>query len=125
AALKAQGYRLGILSNCSHQAGYAIERAGLDDLCDTLALSYQLGLAKPQPEIYLHACSALGVTPAETMFVADRAFGELDAAQALGMVAVLIEQPRQSGAYGRSERWDYRIESLGEVPALVARLAGR
>jgi putative hydrolase of the HAD superfamily len=123
AALKARGYRLGVLSNCSHQAGYVIERAGLDDLFDTLALSFRLGVAKPQPEIYQQACAALGVSAPETVFVADGAFGELDAARALGMVAVLIEQEHQSRAYGASERWDYRVESLAEVPPLVERIA--
>jgi putative hydrolase of the HAD superfamily len=123
AALKARGYQLGVLSNCSHQAGYVIERAGLDDLLDALTLSFRLGLAKPQPEIYLQACAALGVAPQETVFVADGAFGELDAARALGMVTVLIEQAHQSRAYGCSTGWDYRVESLTAVPPLVERLA--
>ncbi len=123
AALKARGYQLGVLSNCSHQAGYVIERAGLDDLLDALTLSFRLGLAKPQPAIYLQACAALGVAPQETVFVADGAFGELDAARALGMVTVLIEQAHQSRAYGHSTGWDYRVDSLAAVPPLVERLA--
>jgi putative hydrolase of the HAD superfamily len=122
-ALKARGYRLGVLSNCSCQAGHAIETSGLADLFDTLALSFRLGLAKPQPEIYLHACAALGVAPTETVFVADGAFGELDAARALGIVAVLIEQPHQSRAYGASAQWDYRVESLAAVPPLIDDIA--
>jgi putative hydrolase of the HAD superfamily len=118
-ALKARGYRVGILSNCSAQAGAAIDASGLGDLVDATALSFRLGVAKPQPAIYLHACEALGVRATETMFVADGAFGELDAARALGIVAVLIEQSHQSRAYGTSTAWDYRIASLAEVPALV------
>ncbi len=122
AALKERSYRLGVLSNCSHEAGYVIERAGLDDVFDALALSFRLGVAKPQPEIYRAALEALGVAPAETVFVADGAFGELDAARALGITAVLIEQERQSRAYGASAAWDYRVERLAEVPPLVERL---
>ena len=121
-ALKARGYRLGVLSNCSHEAGYVIERAGLDDLFDTLALSFRLGVAKPQPEIYRAALDALRVAPDEAVFVADGAFGELDVARALGIVAVLIEQEHQSRSYGASEGWDYRVEGLAEVPPLVERL---
>jgi putative hydrolase of the HAD superfamily len=121
--LKARGYRLGVLSNCSNQAGYVIERAGLDYVFDALTLSFRLQLAKPQPEIYFAACEALDVAPAESVFVADGAFGELDAARALGIVAVLIEQQRQSREYGASKTWDHRVESLAEVPPLVERLA--
>ncbi len=120
--LKARGYRLGVLSNCSDQAGYVIERAGLDHLFDTLALSFRLGLAKPDPPIYEHALAALGVQAAEAMFVADGAFGELDAAQDLGIVAVLIEQERQSRAYGSSAHWDYQVDRLAAVPPLVEQL---
>jgi putative hydrolase of the HAD superfamily len=122
--LKARGYRLGVLSNCSNQAGYVIERAGLDHIFGALTLSFRLQLAKPQPEIYHAACRALDVAPAESVFVADGAFGELDAARALGIVAVLIEQQRQSREYGASKTWDHRVESLAEVPPLVERLAG-
>jgi FMN phosphatase YigB (HAD superfamily) len=64
----------------------------------------------------------LSAEPAETVFVADGAFGELDAARALGIVAVLIEQEHQSRAYGGSTTWDYRVERLAEVPPLVDRL---
>jgi putative hydrolase of the HAD superfamily len=123
AALKARGYRLGVLSNCSDQAGYVIERAGLGDVFDALALSFRLGVAKPQPAIYEWVCQALDVQSSETVFVADGAFGELDAARDLGIVAVLIEQDGQSRSYGSSARWDHRVENLAAVPPLVDRIA--
>jgi putative hydrolase of the HAD superfamily len=120
--LKAQGFMLGVLSNCSHEAGAVIERAGLDHVFDALALSFRLGIAKPQPEIYHAALNMLAVTPRETMFVADGAFGELDAARSLHIVAVLIEQEHQSRAYGASTTWDHRVERLADVPPLLDRL---
>ncbi|HLH24180.1 MAG TPA: HAD family hydrolase [Chloroflexota bacterium] len=121
-ALKARGYRLGVLSNCSAEAGAVIEHAGLDHVFDALALSFRLHVAKPQPAIYHAALEMLGVGATETVFVADGAFGELDAARALGIVAVLIEQAHQSRAYGASSEWDYRVERLAQVPPLVDRL---
>lgn len=121
-ALKTRGYRLGVLSNCSHEAGYVIEQAGLDDVFEALALSFRLGVAKPEPAIYHSALEMLAVAPAEAVFVADGAFGELDAARALGIVAVLIEQEHQSRAYGASSTWDHRVARLAEVPPLAERL---
>jgi putative hydrolase of the HAD superfamily len=120
--LRARGYKLGVLSNCSAEAGAVIERAGLDHVFEALALSFRLGVAKPQPAIYHAALTRLGAAADETMFVADGAFGELDAARALGITAVLIEQAHQSRAYGASSQWDYRVERLAEVPPLVDRL---
>jgi putative hydrolase of the HAD superfamily len=120
--LKARGYQLGVLSNCSAEAGAVIERAGLDHVFDAMALSFRLGVAKPAPAIYQAALELVGAAAAETMFVADGAFGELDAARALGITAVLIEQEHQSRAYGASSTWDHRVARLAEVPPLAERL---
>lgn len=118
--LKRRGYRLGLVSNCSCQAGRVVHAIGLAAQMDSLVLSCELGVAKPDPAIFLHACRALGVEPRECMFVADGAFGELDTAKGLGMVAVKVEQAHQSGEYGTSTSFDHRIENLTQVLDLVA-----
>ena len=117
--LRRRGYKLGLVSNCSCQAGEVVHALGLAELMDTLVLSCEVGVAKPDPAIFLHACRALDVPPEACMFVADGAFTELDAAKALGMVAVKIEQARQSGDYGTSTSFDHLITSLDEVLDLV------
>ncbi len=117
--LRSRGYRLGLLSNCSCQAGAVVSVLGLDALMDELVLSCDVRLAKPDPEFFRHACRALGVSVEETMFVADGAFGELDAATDLGMVSVKVEQPHQSGDYGTSERYDHCVTSLSQVLDLL------
>ena len=117
--LRARGYRLGLLSNCSCQAGAVVSVLGLDALMDELVLSCDVRLAKPDPEFFRHACRVLGVTVEETMFVADGAFGELDAATDLGMISVKVEQPHQSGDYGTSERYDHCVTSLSQVLPLL------
>ena len=71
------------------------------------------------PLALVDTCQALGVGLSESMFVADGAFTELDAAQSLGMVAVKIEQANQSGDYGTSTSFDHRIEQLTEVLDLL------
>ncbi len=117
--LRRRGFKLGLVSNCSCQAGAVVRVLGLDALMDAVVLSCEVGVAKPDPAIFRHACRALGVEPSKCMFVADGAFTELDAAGALGMVAVKIEQAHQSGDYGTSTAFDHRITSLSEVLNLV------
>lgn len=120
AALRERGLRLGLISNCSAQAGAVLERIGLAQHFDGVILSCDVGVAKPDRAIFEHACQTLRVTPQESMFVADGAFTELDAAKSLGMVAVKIEQAHQSGDYGTSTSFDHRVERLTEVLDLLA-----
>ncbi|MCC7371262.1 MAG: HAD family hydrolase [Chloroflexi bacterium] len=118
AALQDRGYALGLLSNCSAH-GDLLERIGLAPYLSAVVRSCEVGVMKPDPAIYQQAVEALGVPVAETMFVADGAFAELDAAQQLGMLAVKIEQPHQSGDYGTSTGFDHQIRRLTEVLALL------
>jgi putative hydrolase of the HAD superfamily len=119
AALREHGLLLGLISNCSSQAGAVLGRIGLAERFDSITLSCEVGVMKPEPAIFEHACTSLGVSPAECIFVADGAFTELDAAQAVGMIAVKIEQDHQSGDYGTSTSYDHRIERLADVLALL------
>ena len=119
-ALCERGLLLGLISNCSAQAGAVLERIGLAQYFRSIVLSCDVGVAKPDPAIFEHAYRTLQVAPEECMFVADGAFTELDAARSLGMVAVKIEQAHQSGDYGTSTSFDHRIERLTEVLDLLA-----
>ena len=118
AELRRRGFKLGILSNCSCQAGAVIYRLGLSDLVDAVTLSFEVGLAKPDPAIYRAASAALGLAPAACVFVADGAGGELEAASALGMLTIKIRRPNQRGPEDLAVRADYRVESLNEVLSL-------
>ena len=51
---------------------------------------------KPNPKAYLTVCEVLGVEPSQvTMVTANRTFGDLEAARALGMQAFLINRARE------------------------------
>ncbi len=117
--LSAAGYRLGLLSNVSDAAAIPITHLGIHRLFDRMILSYQVGLQKPDPAIFLLACRQLGAAPEETMFVADGGFGELDASHRLGVFSVLLEQDRQSKEFGASTRYDAKIHDLRELETLL------
>jgi putative hydrolase of the HAD superfamily len=119
AELRRRGFKLGILSNCSCQAGAVIHHLGLSDLVDAVILSFEVGLAKPDPAIYRAACGALDLEPSECVFVADGAGGELEAARGLGMLAVKIYRVGGRHPEDTSVVADRRVESLKEGLALI------
>jgi putative hydrolase of the HAD superfamily len=54
---------------------------------DVLVWSYQLGIAKPDAEIYRHTLERLGTQPEETLFIDDKR-ENVEAARALGIRSI-------------------------------------
>jgi epoxide hydrolase-like predicted phosphatase len=80
------GIATGLISN---SWGTSIYDAGaMNGLFDTVVISGDVGVHKPQPEIYLLACERLDVEPAVAVFVDDLR-ENCAGAEAVGMTAVL------------------------------------
>ncbi len=84
--LRAAGFSTALLSNSWGCEEYP--RADFPELFDTVVLSGEVGMRKPEKEIFLHAAQTLGLTPAECVFVDDME-ANVAAAQACGMTGVL------------------------------------
>ncbi|KZE99987.1 haloacid dehalogenase [Rhodococcus sp. 05-2254-6] len=69
--LAAESIRTGVLSNIAFDIRPAFVDRGLDRFVDEFVLSFEVGHVKPQPEIFRHAVTALGVDPAVTLMVGD------------------------------------------------------
>lgn len=64
----------GIVSNGGHQSQWAKLRAsGLDQVfsADQVFVSGNLPWAKPDPQIFQHACQSLGFQPQDTLYIGD------------------------------------------------------
>jgi epoxide hydrolase-like predicted phosphatase len=86
AAARAAGVRTGLISNSWGLGIY--DRLDSTELFDVAVISGEVGLHKPQPEIYLLACERLGVEPTSAVFVDDLR-ENCAGAEAVGMTAVL------------------------------------
>lgn len=84
-ALKQQGLQLCLCSNCSADEVEGLFSSSLYPLFDAVILSYQVGFAKPDRQIYLHCANELSVQPDECLFVGDGGSRELYGAQEAGM----------------------------------------
>lgn len=84
-SLQSAGLRTAILSNMGPEVLRAMRRdfAWLADF-NQLTWSCELGIAKPDPEIYHLTCDKLGVRPEEALFLDDR-IENVRAAEELGL----------------------------------------
>jgi HAD superfamily hydrolase (TIGR01549 family) len=118
-ALRERGCKLGIVSN-----GFAathhekIDRLDLRRHVDALFLADEIGMVKPDPEIFRLACRTLGSEPARTAMVGDRYDRDIVGAASVGLFTVLIDIhaiPLPEGARPP----DAVVDSIGEVLAVL------
>jgi putative hydrolase of the HAD superfamily len=83
---RAQGIRTGLVSNSMGTNRY--DRSQFPELFDTVVISGEVGLHKPQPEIFELACRRVRLAPADCVFVDDLR-QNCEGAEAVGMTAVL------------------------------------
>ncbi len=115
-AVRAAGWRTGLVTNCTVETPLLWKTTPLAPRFEATAFSCELGVAKPDPAIFLTVCAALSVPPTGCLYVGDGADDELTAAAGLGMTVVQTEEFKPAGgSWPRN-----RISALGE---LVQRLA--
>ena len=102
AALKREGYRIGLISNTGMTPGTAFRRFldehGLLEYFETLTFSDEVKLSKPGAEIFLMTLAELGAEPGEAVHVGDHISNDVVGANLAGMRTVWIES-----SYGRPE----------------------
>ena len=77
--------RVALLSNATTRLRADLDRLGLTGVLDEVFSSAELGLAKPDADVFRVVCARLGVAPSECGFVDDTA-GHVRAAEAVGLV---------------------------------------
>ncbi len=113
--LRSRGIATALVSNCSHNTVVVVEHLRLADAFDAVILSFEIGVAKPEPAIYEAALRALSADPAEAIFVDDQT-AYCDGAASLGIDTRLILRRGVEPAEGVSQVVGHRaIESLSAL----------
>lgn len=83
-------YKVAMLSNVgSGLMNQLFSQQEQDELFDVVVLSSDVGMVKPDPEIYKYTCEKLGLSPEECMMV-DDIQTNIDAANNLGMHGIVF-----------------------------------
>ena len=102
--LKESGLLVGLISNCYAEEAKVIRESELFPFFDGAYLSCELGIAKPDVEIFERCMKEMGVKPEECLYIGDGGSRELETATALGMKAVQAVWYLQEGSTQPSKR---------------------
>ena len=122
-ALVATGYIVGIAGNQPSDTEAVL--ASLDVPLALVASSERWGIHKPDPAFFARIVAELGIEPAEIAYVGDRVDNDVNPAARAGLRAVFIRRgPWAFIQAGRDDppAADASIDSLDELPAVLARL---
>ena len=110
-------YSLGVIANQSAGAEARMEEHGIRKFFDTVVLSAEAGLAKPDPEIFRLALKLSGCKAENAAMIGDRADNDIAPATRLGMKTVWVRQGIFAEArFSRlDEGADYIVYSLREL----------
>lgn len=106
-ALRDRGLRLGVVSDTGFDLRPALDLLGLTPFVDTVVMSFEYGVCKPAPTVFLTACDQLNASPERTLMVGDNPLTD-SGAVAAGMYVFLLPRPAKTGPRG-----------LGHVLSLV------
>ena len=86
--------RTGLISNGWADLREYVVKNKFDDAFDALVISAEVGLLKPEPEMYELALRKLGAAPGQSVLV-DDSLPNVEAATSLGMFGILFGDPDQ------------------------------
>jgi HAD superfamily hydrolase (TIGR01549 family) len=107
-ALSDRGVPMGLVSNVGFDLRPILTAHGLGQLARHATLSFEVGVAKPSPEIFQHALADLGAQPEDTLMVGDHPADD-GGGGALGIRTMILPMSPPGATHG-----------LDRVVALVA-----
>jgi putative hydrolase of the HAD superfamily len=112
--LRTAGFRTAILSNLPDPLGKELRATpGFLDHFDHVTFSYELGVVKPQPEIYLDTIRGLDLPPGQALFLDDRP-DNIEGARATGLHAQVYSDWEDFNAAGLPARYGLPVPGLAE-----------
>ena len=88
-------FKTGLISNAWSDMREYLVRKKIDEVFDTVTISAEVGVAKPNVKIYLLALEQAQVKAGEAVFVDDVA-ANIEACEQIGMKGILFKDPQES-----------------------------
>lgn len=90
--IRERALRLGLVSNATDLARRVLDHLGLTELFDSIVISSEVGVRKPDRRIFSIASEMLNTQPNRALYVGDKLTVDVRGAKSAGMNAVLIDR---------------------------------
>lgn len=111
-------YKVALLSNTmSDQPHEMLKKANYAQYFDSMVCSRDLGIRKPNPQIFNYMLEALGVSAESTVHVGDSIEADMEGASGVGITGIWIRTIGEDPWYG------YTVNSICELPNLLKKIA--
>ena len=109
-------YHLHLITNGFQEVQHTkLNGSGLAPYFETLTVSEEVGVKKPDPEIFRYALRKAGATPEESLMIGDEMDVDIDGARAAGMDQMLFNPSDQHAEGART----YEVKRLLEIPSYL------
>lgn len=117
----ARSYPLAVVSQNYAEARLWMQYHGIADYFNSVSLSGNELLYKPDPRLFLHACTGVGIDPREAVMVGDRLDNDIWPANRLHMtsVRVLADPYRLQRPRYHTDVPDYTLNCIGDLLDVV------
>ncbi|MBV8245483.1 MAG: HAD family hydrolase [Candidatus Eremiobacteraeota bacterium] len=123
--LRANGTKLGLVTNGfaeTHREKIALLQIG--DFFDAIFIADEVGMVKPDPLLFAHACTQLESSPARSAMVGDRYDRDIRGAALAGLYTVLVDVHGEAIPHD-GPRPDAIVEEIGAVGAALLAAEGK
>ena len=118
-ALRACGFRMGVISNFVWGGPELIHALDLAQHFDSLTVSARVGFQKPHQGIFQHALDSLGAAPERAWHIGDSYKADVVGARRLGITPVLIDRNETDLARVRDTHEDPDLPVVSDLYGLL------
>lgn len=123
--LRDMGCKIGIITNGGHEVqSRKIQMLGLEGYTDEIIISGDIGAHKPDAKPFVLMSQRLNIPPQELLYVGDHPINDVDGSRNAGYTPVWV---KTTGYWCFDEilHAQYEVETVEEIPALVAQINGK
>ena len=116
----ASKYPLTIVSNGFREVQYyKLDHSGLRDCFAHILISDEVGINKPQPQIFEKALALNNVAPAEVLMIGDSYTSDIAGAKAAGIDSLWIRDPQTAGPLDKDQSATYIVTDLRDIRNII------